>query len=193
VSLAQTDKICTASVSLMGEPRALQSLFGLRTSFDIAQYEGSFTLLPMAISAETEYFAGKVRKQSLPVFEGSVPMDAPSLKRLLLPQGELTPIHESALAIHYIAFLELRQGTVRGNHYHNLKEEFFYLCRGECVLVCEDVLSKVRQSLALEAGDLVRISPGIAHALRVIHSGMGLEFSPARFNASDTLRYPLPG
>jgi hypothetical protein len=45
--------------------------------------------------AETEYLAGRVVKWSLPVISGRPGPDAPTLKRLLLPQGELAQVHDS--------------------------------------------------------------------------------------------------
>jgi mannose-6-phosphate isomerase-like protein (cupin superfamily) len=141
---------------------------------------------------ESESFlAGKVRKCSLPVIEGIPPTDAPSLKRLLLPQGELAQVYDSEPGIRYIAFTELRADRVRGNHYHEVKEEFVYILAGKALLVVEDVESKARSSTELQTGDQVFIATRIAHALRPVCPGQAIEFSVARFNAADVHRYPL--
>ena len=141
--------------------------------------------------AETSLLSGKVRKSSLPGLSPPTGADAPSLKRLLLPQGELAQIHDSDEPIHYVAYIELREGTVRGNHYHQLKEEFVYLIQGELRLVIEDIETKARESVLLEGGDLAFIGTGVGHALQILKPGHAIEFSKARFDAGDTHRYPL--
>jgi len=145
----------------------------------------------MAALPGTGFLSGKVWKQTLPVFNGPTGAEAPALKRLLLPQGELTSFHNADEAIHYIAFIELRDGAARGNHFHKLKKEMVYVVQGEVVLVIEDTESKARESVPLRAGDLAIISVGIAHVLRTVIPGHAIEFSPARFDPSDTYRYLL--
>lgn len=147
-------------------------------------------MAPHSIS-EAQFLAGNVRKQNLPLFEAPSATDAPLLKRIALPQGHLAQFHDDAQPIHYIASIELREGTVRGNHFHKVKREFIYVLKGELLLLLEDVVSKDRESIPLKEGELVVINPGIAHALRVTQAGMAIEFSPARFDGSDIYRYPM--
>lgn len=140
---------------------------------------------------ESAFLSGKVLRKSLPAFQPPTGPDAPSLKRLLLPQGELAQFHDGPEPIHYQAYIELREGTVRGNHYHEVKEEFIYLVQGELLLVVEDIDSKARDSITLQTGDLASISTRVAHALKTLKNGHAIEFSKARFDAADTHRYPL--
>lgn len=140
---------------------------------------------------ESSYLSGKVRLLSLPTFNGPAPSVAPVLKRLLLTQGELAQFFDSVEDVHYIAFIELRTGTTRGNHYHKRKAEFIYILRGSLTLLLEDVGSKERQSLAMHPGDRVWISPGVAHTLCVADAGDAVEFSPNQFDPEDVYRYPL--
>jgi len=134
---------------------------------------------------------GKVQIQSLPVIQGTPPADSPRLKRLFLPQGELAQFYSGEQGIRYIAFAELRPDCVRGNHYHNVKEEFVYLLSGESLLVVDDIECKTRASTTLKAGDLVFIRTRIAHAFRPVCAGQAIEFSSAAFNAADVHRFPL--
>lgn len=134
---------------------------------------------------------GKVIRQSLPVVELPVGPEAPSLKRLRLPQGELAQIYDAEEGIRYMAVIELRPDQTRGNHYHKVKVEWVYVTAGEVLLVVEEVGSRRRESVALRAGDLAVIQTGIAHALRVTGAGEAIEFSGARFDAADIYRYPL--
>ncbi|NJN06178.1 MAG: cupin domain-containing protein [Rhodobacteraceae bacterium] len=140
---------------------------------------------------ETTHLGGKVVKRSLPVFDAPTGPDAPLLKRLLLPQGELAQFFDSDEAIHYMAMIELRAGGVRGNHFHHRKEEWAYIIEGEALLVVENATTKHRDTITLGAGEVVRIAPGVAHAYRTVQAGRALEFSPARFDPADTIRYPL--
>ncbi len=134
---------------------------------------------------------GKVHKWSLPVIEGTPTSDLPKLKRLLLPQGELAQFYDEDEGIRYIAFAQLQPGKVRGNHYHQIKNEMVYVINGEVLLALEDIGSHERATTVLKTGDLVLIPTLIAHALRPIVSGEAIEFSTARFNATDVHRFPL--
>src|SRR5262245_47891745 len=123
---------------------------------------------PMTASTWLE---GKVWKQTLGLVQPPTPSDAPALKRLLLPQGELAQFYDGAEGIRYLACIELRPGTARGNHYHKVKAEYVYVIRGKVELIVEEVGSGGRVGIALETGDLAFIQTGVAHALRVIEPG----------------------
>src|SRR4051794_29542386 len=110
---------------------------------------------------QTDYLDGRVWKRPLPVFSGTPGVDAPVLKRLLLPQGELAQLHDDDLGVHYLAFIELKAGSSRGNHFHHQKQEFIYVIQGDAVLDVEDIQTKARASLPLSAGDLAFISAGV--------------------------------
>lgn len=140
---------------------------------------------------ETRLLNGKVLRQALPLFQLPLGPAAPTLKRLLLPQGELAQFYDADEGMRYLAFIELLAGQVRGNHYHKVKEELVYIIRGEVWLSVADVNSQERASVVLQAGDLVVIRTGIAHAIRTVESGQAVEFSIARFDPADIHRYPL--
>ena len=137
------------------------------------------------------YLSGKVWKKSLPAFHPPTGPEAPTLKRLLLPQGELAQFHDADTPIHYIAFLALNAGTLRGNHYHERKEEFVYLIAGELRVTIEAVESGEREMVSMAAGDLLFLSTRIAHAFEVVQPGQAIEFSSARFDPNDTFRRVL--
>lgn len=139
----------------------------------------------------TTYLSGRVVHQQLPDFDGAPGPDAPALKRLRLPQGELAQIHQSDEGMRYIAWIELRAGGVRGNHYHERKLEHVYVISGEVELTVEDLTTRERATLRLKSGDLVSIEVRIAHAFRPISPGQAIEFSPGRLAPDDTFRFPL--
>jgi quercetin dioxygenase-like cupin family protein len=140
---------------------------------------------------EIKYLDGQVRKWTLPVFEGAPSGDVERLKRLLLPQGELAQVYDGPEGIQYIAMAELRADAVRGNHYHKIKQEWLYIFAGAVRLSVAELNLRVRETLTLQAGDLVFIPAGIAHAIRTIHPGQALEFAQARFDAADVYRFVL--
>jgi hypothetical protein len=140
---------------------------------------------PAIIQPDSTYLGGKVLKQSLPVLQLPLGSDAPALKRLLLPQGELAQFYNADEGICYMAFIELLPGQVRGNHYHKVKEELVYVIRGEVLLGVATIDSKACASVPLRAGDLAVIRTGIAHVLRTVEPGQAIEFSKALFDPAD--------
>jgi mannose-6-phosphate isomerase-like protein (cupin superfamily) len=141
--------------------------------------------------SERAFLGGKVLCQSLPCVRPPIGPEVPNLKRLLLPQGELAQIYDAAEGIRYLAMIELKDGNTRGNHYHRTKEEFVYVLQGEVLLVVEDIETRAREQVPLQAGDLAFIQTHVAHALRIPRPGLALEFSKARFDAADIVKYPL--
>jgi uncharacterized cupin superfamily protein len=124
------------------------------------------------------------------VIEGNPPDSAPRLKRLALPQGELAHFSDGE-KIDYIAFVELRLGGIRGNHYHQKKEEAVYIIRGEMLLFIQDIQTRERAALTLQAGDLAVVPTQIAHAYQTTRPGDAVEFSRAKFDAADVHRFPV--
>lgn len=141
--------------------------------------------------SDSVHLSGQVHRQSLPLLDPPTTPEAPILKRLRLPQGDLSQIHDSEEGIRYIALIELREGGVRGNHYHDEKKELIYVIAGAVELVVEDVATRERDQLLLETGDLVTLPVRIAHALRTVRPGLAVEFSPVRVSRGDVQRYPL--
>jgi len=139
---------------------------------------------------KSSYLSGSVVKWCLPVIEGSPPVDAPRLKRLALPQGELAHFSDGE-KIEYIAFVELRAGSTRGNHFHQKKEEAVYIIRGEMVLIVQDTQTGQRDTLILKTGDLAVVPARVAHAYQTTKPGDAIEFSKAIFDAADVYRFPL--
>ena len=61
----------------------------------------------------TTWLDGKVTRQKLASLIPPVPPDAPRVKRLMLPQGELAQFHDGEEGMRYVASVELKPGTVR--------------------------------------------------------------------------------
>src|SRR5580765_56869 len=140
---------------------------------------------------EFSTLGGKVTKRTLPLVQPCSTPDSRTLKRLLLPQGELAQFYDGDEGIRYIAQIELQAGSVRGNHYHKIKQEWIYVMSGELALIVEDLESKARESTPLIAGDLAFIQTSVVHALQITKSGQAIEFSTSRFDPADIYRHKL--
>src|SRR5205814_4185403 len=143
------------------------------------------------MTQHTSYLNGKVVKTSLPVFNSMPPSEASGPKRLFLPQGELAHFNNGPEGIQYSAFMQLREGSIRGNHWHKVNQEHIYVIAGELLLAAREVASKSAVSIKLVAGDLVVIAPGVAHALKTIAPGQAVEFGPTQFDGADVQRLAL--
>src|SRR5579859_4272957 len=139
----------------------------------------------------SSFLSDKVIKRSLPLLPVPVAPDSPNLKRLALPQGELAQFCNGPEAIRYIAYVELRPVTIRGNHFHRVKAEWFYLIHGELTLALHNTDSGESGSFAMQAGDLVLIPPGIAHAFICRLEGRAVEFSRAIFDPTDSYHFDV--
>jgi mannose-6-phosphate isomerase-like protein (cupin superfamily) len=140
---------------------------------------------------QDSFLSGKVLRWSLAVIQGAPPAGAPELKRLLLPQGELAQFYSAEEGVRYIAYAELVPNGVRGNHFHDVKEEFNYVISGEILLAIEDIESKERDQVRVQAGDLIFIPTRIAHAIKTLKAGVAVEFSKVRFDPADVQRFML--
>jgi len=139
--------------------------------------------------SETRHAGGRVVCRALPVFVPPTGPQAPEERRVQLPQGELAQLRNGGEAIGYLAVLELRPGTVRGNHVHRRKRESVYVIEGSVRLVVADPDTGQREDRVLGPGDLVFIPPGVPHALAPLTAGRALEFAPEPVDPSDTERH----
>jgi uncharacterized RmlC-like cupin family protein len=141
--------------------------------------------------SEISLLGGKVTKRALPLVQPSAATDSCILKRLMLPQGELAQFYDGEEGIRYIAQIELQAGSIRGNHFHKIKQEWIYMMSGEVMLLVEDLETKARENVLLLAGDIIFIQTGVVHALQVTQSGQAIEFSTSRFDPADIYRHKL--
>ena len=88
-----------------------------------------------------------------------------------------------------MALVELRVGGIRGNHFHRVKLEYFYLISGKLLVVAEDGGERVE--IEVHPGDLITIETGVAHAMKPLEPGYAIEFSPALFDSEDVERVKI--
>jgi mannose-6-phosphate isomerase-like protein (cupin superfamily) len=133
------------------------------------------------------FFSGKVQVRSVLV-TGQPANRKEIVARLLSPGGELTVLTDGTLPIRHLNYVELCEGKLRGNHYHKLRHETFYVIAGELELRVQDLATRERASVMMRAGDLARIDPEVVHTFVPIRSGHALEFAPEPFDANDVYR-----
>ena len=126
---------------------------------------------------------------SLPVFYGAT--EEKQLKRVLLEKGELAQIYNSVEPIHLIAYVSFPTETIRGGHYHLYRTENFYIIQGSMLLALQDLESQELIYIEVNSGDSVLIKPKIAHAIKAITEGHGIEFSQEQFSPENTIAYPF--
>src|SRR5688572_15759297 len=122
------------------------------------------------------FFGGRVTVKTLLVTDQ--PATRPELcARISSPRGELAVLTEGAIPIRHLAYVELRPAMLRGNHYHQLRNEYLYLIAGEVTLHLGDLPTGETASHQMRAGDLAYISPGVAHTLNPISAGHAIEYA----------------
>ncbi|MHB8069619.1 MAG: cupin domain-containing protein [Desulfobaccales bacterium] len=73
---------------------------------------------------------------------------------------------ESPDVLRTFHLISITAGQVRGNHLHPGYREYLYLFHGAGALIWEEPPGQVQERLLTGRRTLVRIPPGIAHALR---------------------------
>jgi mannose-6-phosphate isomerase-like protein (cupin superfamily) len=130
---------------------------------------------------------GKVRVHPLLVTDQPAGR-AETQARLLSPGGELVVLADGVSAIRHLAYVELRAGKARGNHYHKLRHESLYVIAGELEVHLHDVATGERVAAEMKAGDFAQIGPYVVHTFVPRTPGHAIEFAPEVFDANDVYR-----
>ncbi|HVN96156.1 MAG TPA: cupin domain-containing protein [Syntrophorhabdaceae bacterium] len=111
-------------------------------------------------------------------------------KRWVDEKGEFVQIsyHED---IGHVAFFELKKGQFRGNHYHEKKEETFYVISGSIRAIFADVDTLAKQERILTKGDKVHVPTRIGHAFFGLEDALVVEYSPQYYDKKDALKMDL--
>ncbi len=65
--------------------------------------------------------------------------------------------------IRHLAVFEIRKGFSRGSHYHEAKEEIFYVVSGKMRALLMDMDTLQKEEYILEKGDKIRLKPRCGH------------------------------
>lgn len=120
--------------------------------------------------------------KKLPIYDESFNGEKDVIARMINHKGELAVL--STEEINFIAYVDfLENGESRGNHYHNNKMEYLYLCKGKIrgyFRDCQET-NKNAEIVDIEAGSLIFIYPGCTHKFETIEEGHAIEFSATKF------------
>jgi dTDP-4-dehydrorhamnose 3,5-epimerase-like enzyme len=118
--------------------------------------------------------------------------DDPQSKLIEDPRGLMAQV-ENGREFKHLLVLESKKNSVRGNHYHEKKQEWFYLASGKCRFAFENVKTRERFEEVLSPGEKVFIPPHIAHAILALEDSVLVEYSMQVFNPEtpDTFKAEL--
>jgi mannose-6-phosphate isomerase-like protein (cupin superfamily) len=116
--------------------------------------------------------------------------EIPGAKRWEEERGECAQIAYQE-AIHHVAVLEIRKGYSRGEHYHEKKEEIFYVFRGKIKASLIDMDTLQKEEKILEKGNKIRVKPRCGHRLHGLEDSLVIEYSPQVYDKEDTYQVNL--
>jgi oxalate decarboxylase/phosphoglucose isomerase-like protein (cupin superfamily) len=93
--------------------------------------------------------------------------------------------------IRHLAVFEIRKGFSRGSHYHEAKEEIFYVVSGKMRALFLDMDTLQKEEYILEKGDKIRLKPRCGHIFYGLEDTLVVEYSPQVFNMEDSYRIDL--
>ena len=94
-------------------------------------------------------------------------------------------------AMRHLAAFEIRKGYSRGNHYHEKKEEIFYIFQGKIKVSFIDMDSLQKEEKILEKGNRIRIQPRCGHLFYGLEDTLVIEYSPQVYEKEDTYQINL--
>ncbi len=116
--------------------------------------------------------------------------DLDGVKRWEEEKGEFAQICYGEEARH-IAYFSLKSGVWRGSHYHEKKEETFYVVAGRIRAVFVDLDTNQREERLLFKGVRLRISPRCWHIFYGIDDASVVEYSPQVYDKIDAYRVDM--
>jgi dTDP-4-dehydrorhamnose 3,5-epimerase-like enzyme len=116
--------------------------------------------------------------------------EIPGPKRWEEERGEFVQIAYQEKMRH-LAVFEIKKRYSRGEHYHEKKEEIFYVFRGKirASFIDMDTLQKVER--ILEKGDKIRVKTRCGHLFYGLEDSLVIEYSPQVYDKEDTYKVNL--
>jgi dTDP-4-dehydrorhamnose 3,5-epimerase-like enzyme len=93
--------------------------------------------------------------------------------------------------IYHLAAFEIRKGFSRGNHYHEKKEEIFYVFEGKIKAWFIDIDTFQKEERILEKGDKIRVKPRCGHLFYGLENTLVIEYSPQVYDKEDSYKINL--
>jgi dTDP-4-dehydrorhamnose 3,5-epimerase-like enzyme len=93
--------------------------------------------------------------------------------------------------IRHLALFEIKKGFFRGSHYHQEKEEIFYIFSGKIKAKFVDMETNERGESILQEGDKIRIKPLCGHIFHGLDDTVVVEYSPQVYEIEDNYKIDL--
>ncbi|HSB07768.1 MAG TPA: cupin domain-containing protein [Thermodesulfobacteriota bacterium] len=93
--------------------------------------------------------------------------------------------------MHHLVIFEIKKGFSRGSHYHEKKEEMFYIFDGKIRSIFMDMDTLQKEEKILEKGDKIRLKPRCGHIFIAMEDTLVVEYSPQVFDPEDNYRITL--
>lgn len=116
--------------------------------------------------------------------------EIPGAKRWEEERGEFVQIAYRE-AIKHLAAFEIVKGFSRGNHYHEKKEEIFYVFQGKIKASFLDMDTLQKDERILEKGDKIRVKTRCGHLFYGLEDALVIEYSPQVYDKKDTYQINL--
>ena len=116
--------------------------------------------------------------------------EIPGAKRWEEERGEFVQIAYQE-TMHHLAAFEIRKGYSRGNHYHEKKEEIFYVFQGKIKALLIDMDTLQKEEKILEKGDKIRVKTRCGHLFYGLEDALVIEYSPQVYDQEDTYKINL--
>ncbi len=116
--------------------------------------------------------------------------EIPGAKRWEEERGEFVQVAYQE-EIHHLATFEIRKGYTRGSHYHEKKEEIFYVFRGKIMASFMDMDTLQREEGILKKGDKIRVKPRCGHLFCGLEDALVIEYSPQVYDKEDSHQVKL--
>lgn len=110
--------------------------------------------------------------------------DIEGVKRWEEEKGEFVQIAYRE-EIRHLAWFTIRKGFWRGMHYHEKKQELFYVINGKIRAVFIDLDTGEREEHLLEKGDKITLAPRLWHIFYGLEDCSVVEYSPQMYDKSD--------
>jgi dTDP-4-dehydrorhamnose 3,5-epimerase-like enzyme len=116
--------------------------------------------------------------------------EIPGAKRWNEERGEFVQVAYRE-EMHHLAVFEIRKGFSRGSHYHEKKEEVFYIFDGRLRANFMDMDTLQKKEIILEKGDRLRVTPRCGHIFVALQDTLIVEYSPQVFDPADNYKINL--
>jgi len=116
--------------------------------------------------------------------------DIPGAKRWEEERGEFVQVAYKE-TMHHLAAFEIKKGYSRGEHYHERKEEIFYVFRGAIKASFIDMDTLKKDEKILEKGDRIRVKTRCGHLFHGLEDALVIEYSPQVYDKEDTYKVSL--